>query len=77
MVHKKGECDMLAFKIDVLGALKEKGYSTYYLREKTPLGSQAIQGLRSGKVPGTKSIDILCDLLDCQPGDLIMFKREE
>ena len=68
---------MLQFKIDVLSTLKEKGYSTYYLREKTSLGSQVIQGLRSNKVPGLKSINTLCDLLDCQPGDLIEFKRDE
>ena len=68
---------MLAFKIDVLSELKERGYSSYYLRNKTTLSSQAIQGMRSGKVPGIKSIDILCGLLECQPGDLIEYRKDE
>lgn len=68
---------MLRLKFDVLKKLKEKGISSYYLRHETTLGSKTIQDMRMGKVPGIKSIDILCDLLDCQPGDLIEFKREE
>ena len=68
---------MIGFKVDILSELKEHGYSTYYLRNQTTLSSQVIQGMRSGKVPGVKSIDILCGLLDCQPGDILEYRKDE
>ena len=68
---------MIGLKFDVLKKLKEKGISTYYIRNNTSLGSKTLQDLRTGKVPGIKSIDILCSLLDCQPGDLLEYRKDE
>ena len=68
---------MLLFKFDVMEKLKERGYTTYYLRNKTTLGSRTMQEIKSGKVPGTKSIDVLCGLLECQPGDLLEYRPDE
>lgn len=65
---------MLVFRFDVLDKLKEKGITTYYLRKNGLIGEKTITELRSGKVPGAKTIDILCGLLCCQPGDLILYK---
>jgi len=64
---------MLVFRFDVLQALKNRGISSYYLRNKTTIGEKTIAGLRRGIVPGIKTIDILCSLLDCQPGDIIEY----
>ena len=66
----------LKFKIDVLEALKEKGYSSYILRKEKLLSESTIQKLRSGQLVSWATIDLICDLLDCQPGDLIEFTRE-
>ena len=62
---------MFRLKIDILEELKSKGFSTYYLRYKTSLGQKTIQDLRRGAVPGIKSLDVICGLLGCQPGDII------
>jgi putative transcriptional regulator len=35
-----------------------------------------LQKLRSGQLVSWATIDMICDLLDCQPGDLIEFTRE-
>lgn len=69
--YKKGGGYMLRLKIDVLEELKTKGFSTYVLRKDNLLGQKTISDLRVGVVPGIKSIDIICSLLRCQPGDII------
>lgn len=66
---------MLEYKLDVLKALKEAGYSTAMLRKEKLLGENAIQALRKGKIIGTNSLEKICDLLDMQPGDIIEFKH--
>ena len=62
---------MLKLKIDILQALKEKGFTSYYLRKNGLLGEKTIQELRKQIVPGIKSIDIICTLLNCQISDII------
>lgn len=66
----------LQFKIDILEALKEKGYTTYTLRKENLLSQSTIQKLREGKGVAWENIERLCALLDCQPGDLIEYVRE-
>ena len=61
----------IRYKIDVLDALKAVGYTTYKLRQERILGERVIQQLRSGEIVSWKTIDTLCVLLDCQPGDLV------
>lgn len=62
---------MLTYNIDVLQKLSDSGYTTYYLKQNKIVGQQTIQDLRTGKIIGTKSLEKICDLLQCQPGELI------
>ena len=66
----------LRFKVNILDALKEKGYTTYTLRKESLLSQSTIQKLREGKGLAWESIERLCALLDCQPGDLIEYVKE-
>ncbi len=61
----------LNYKIDVLSALKEKGYNTNRLRKEKLLGESTIQQLREGKLVSWTNIDRICTLLECQPGDIV------
>lgn len=63
----------LRYKVDVLEALKEKGYTTYTLRKENKLSQSTIQKLREGKGVAWENIENLCALLECQPGDIIEF----
>lgn len=63
----------LRFKVDILDALKEKGYTTYTLRKENILSQSTIQKLREGKGLAWDNIERLCALLDCQPGDLLEY----
>lgn len=64
---------MIKYKIDVLEALKSRGYSTYKIRNDKILNESTVQKLRSNKYINMENLDKLCILLDCQPGDLLEF----
>ena len=66
----------MQFKIDVLEALKAKGYTTYVLRKENILSQSTLQKLREGKGLSWENIERLCALLNCQPGDLIEYVQE-
>lgn len=66
----------LRYKIDVLAALKEAGYSSYRLRKEKLLSESTLQKLRDGIIVSTDVIEQLCGLLNCQPGDLLEHKTE-
>ena len=66
----------LHYKLNILAALKAKGYTTYTLRKKNILSESTIQKLRAGKGLSWDNIERLCFLLDCQPGDLMEYTRE-
>lgn len=63
----------LRFKIDILEALKQKGYTTYALRKENILSQSTIQKLREGKGLSWENIERLCSLLECQPADLLEY----
>lgn len=66
----------IIYKIDVLSALKEKGYNTTKLRKDKLLGESTIQQLRENKLVSWANMERLCSLLDCQVGDLLVFVPE-
>lgn len=66
----------LRYKIDVLAALKEAGYSSYRLRKERLLSESTLQKLRDGIIVSTDVIEQLCELLNCQLGDLLEHKAE-
>lgn len=61
----------IKYKIDVLATLKEQGYNTSRLRKDKLLGESTIQQLRENKLVSWNNIDRLCDLLNCQIGDIV------
>jgi len=66
----------IVYKKDVLAALKEAGYNTNKIRKEKIMGEAMLQKLRSGQMVSWATLETLCDLLDCQPGDLIEYTRE-
>ena len=63
----------LQFKIDVVSALKEKGYTTYKIRNEKILSESTVQKLRAGKGVSWENIETLSRLLECQPADLMEY----
>lgn len=66
----------LEYKIDVVAALKEHGYSSTRIRAKKIMGMATLQQLRHKELVSWATIDTICRLLDCQPGDLLEYKED-
>lgn len=64
----------LRYKIDVLEALKDAGYSSTRLRKEKLMGESYMTQLRRGEMVSWKTIETICRLLNCQPGDLIEYE---
>lgn len=63
---------MLRYKVNVMEELKKAGYSSYRLRQEKVLGEATLQKIRVGSTMLTlESVDAICDILQCQPGDLL------
>ena len=68
---------MLEYKIDVLKELKEVGWNATRLIKERPISQGAVQQLREKKMVGMKSLDVICRLLDLQPGNIIRYVPDE
>ena len=74
IIDSGGEDMKMKYKIDVLSALKNSGYSTYRLRIEKILNESTIQKLRNGSTDiSVKTLDVLCGLLKCQPNDVLEY----
>ena len=68
---------MITFKIDILQALKDKGYSSATLRKDGILSESVITDIRKNRDNNEplrmnlKAINTICELLKCQPGTII------
>ena len=67
---------MLKYKIDVLATLKEKGFNTNKIRTEKIMGEAMLQKIRNGDMVSWSVFEKLCDLLDCQPADLIEYVKD-
>ena len=67
----------IKYKIDVLAALKAAGYSTYRLRKEKILAESTLQQFRKGEIVSTENLAKLCELLKCQPGDILECVSDE
>jgi len=70
---------VIVVRLDVMLALRKM--KSKELAEAIGLSEQNLSALRSGKAKGVRfsTLSAICDVLDCQPGDLLEFvdKRGE
>ena len=64
---------MIKLKIDILFELRQRGYTSYKLRQDKLIGESVLTKLRAGKLPSWHELDTICRLLDRQPGDLLEY----
>ncbi len=67
---------MLYYKTNVIALLKEAGFNTNRLRKEKLLNEAALQYMREGKMIGPVPLEKICTLLECQPGDIIGWKKD-
>ena len=64
----------MSIKYDKLFALmKEKGLTSYKIRQENIISQGALTSLRAGKSVTIETIEKLCKALQCQPGDIIEY----
>ena len=56
--------------------MREKGVSTYYLREKSGIDSKTVRRLRANENMETKTLNKLCSVLDCRLDDIAEYISE-
>ena len=66
----------MKYKIDIIAALKEAGYNTSRIRKEKIMGEAMLQKIRRGQMVSWAILEPICDLLDCQPGDLIEYVKD-
>ena len=67
----------MRYKVDVIAVLKEAGYNTNRIRKEKIMGEAMLQKIRSGQMVSWATLETICSLLECQPGDLIEFVKED
>ena len=74
-VNRGGEVVIIFDKLwDVM---KEKGVSTYQLREKCGIDSKTIRRLRANDNMETKTLNKLCSVLDCRLEEIAEYVPDE
>ena len=63
----------IQYRIDVIAALKKAGYTTTKIRREKIMGEATLQQMRRGDMVSYKTVDTICRLLHCQPGDLMEY----
>ena len=66
----------IRYKVDILSELKAAGYSSARIRTDKLIGQATLQQLRHGELTSWKTIDTICYLLHCQPGDILEYVEE-
>lgn len=64
---------MIKYKIDIIQALKQVGYSTYKIRKEKIFTESQLQQMRDHKLLTQEALNKICTLLDCQPGDILEY----
>lgn len=67
----------IVVQLDVM--LARRKMRSRELSEKVGITEQNISLLKSGKVKGVRfeTLEKICEALDCQPGDLLEYRRDD
>ena len=68
---------MIRYKLGIMQRLKQAGYPSTRIRRENIFGEKTGQQLRTGAEMPNKTINTLCRLLDCQPGDLLEYVPDD
>ena len=67
---------MFKFKMDIIELLRENGYPPAIIRKEKLIGEKTMQDMKAGIVPGIKTLETLCKILEMQPGNLIKYEDD-
>ena len=67
----------IRYKIDVMQSLKDAGYNTNRIRKEKLIGQATLQQIRHEQLVSWATMETICELLQCQPGDLVEYVPDE
>lgn len=67
----------IRYKVDIVKALKDAGYSSYRIRQEKTFGQSILTAFRKGEAITWVTLNTLCKMLSCQPGDLLEYVEDE
>lgn len=62
---------MIKYKVDVFLLLKEHGYNQTRIQKEKLLPAQTAQNIKAGKSITLETLNKICIMCKCQPGDLL------
>lgn len=62
---------------DILQKLAAKGWTSYRMRKEKTLPESVLTRIRQGQSITTETVDKICELLECQPGDILKWEPGE
>ena len=63
----------IVWKVNPVDLLKERGYTSYRIRQEKIFGQQTYRNLRELKPVGFDALSTICELTGRQPGSLIKY----
>ncbi|MDE5937061.1 MAG: helix-turn-helix transcriptional regulator [Ruminococcus sp.] len=68
----------MSIKYDkLIKKLQEAGVTSYTIKRDKIIGQATWQKIQNGGDIDTRTIDKLCKLLNCQPGDIMEYQEEQ
>lgn len=67
----------IVYKVDILAELKNKGISSYRIRKDNIMGERTMKQLRNRQLVSWANMTKICEMLDCQPGDLLSYVPDD
>ena len=69
-LYKEGK-QMIKYKADIFTLLKEHGYNQTRIQKEKLLPAQTAQNIKAGKSITLETLNKICIMCKCQPGDLV------
>ncbi len=61
----------------LLNLMKQKGITTYTIRQNNIIGQATLTKIKNGGDIDTRTIAKFCELFDCQPGDILEYVPDD
>ena len=75
-MHKKVVKSMIVYSKNIIEELGKKGYTTYRIKQEKIFNQTQLQQLRDNKLLTQDNLNKLCELLECQPGDILEYRKD-
>ena len=63
--------------LNILGRLSSAGYSTYRIQKEKLIPHSTMDRIRRNEPITTSTIDTICRLCECQPGDILKYTPDD